>query len=54
MEKNNKNNNNVTFVTAYLKTYESDYHETKSFEKRLEFFMKIVELNINCLLYLNN
>ena len=53
MEKNNKNNNNVTFVTAYLKTYESDYHETKSFEKRLEFFMKIVELNINICLFIS-
>ena len=48
-----KNNNNVTFVTAYLKTYESDYDETKSFEKRLELFMKIVELNINICLFIS-
>lgn len=47
------NNNNVTFVTAYLKTYESDYDETKSFEKRLELFMKIVELNINICLFIS-
>ena len=47
------NNNNVTFVTAYLKTYEYDYHETKSFEKRLDFFMKIVELNINICLFIS-
>jgi hypothetical protein len=48
------NNNNVTFVTAYLKTYESDYDETKSFEKRLELFMKIVELNVNICLFTSN
>jgi len=47
----NNNNNNVTFVTAYLKTYESDYDETKTFENRLEFFMRIVELNINICLF---
>jgi tetratricopeptide (TPR) repeat protein len=47
------NNNNVTFVTAYLKTYEYDYDETKSFEKRLELFMKIVELNINICLFIS-
>ena len=41
--------NKVTFVTSYLKIYDSDYDETKTFEKRLELFMKIVELNINIL-----
>ena len=46
-------NNNVTFVTAYLKTYESDYDETKTFENRLDFFMKIVELNINICLFIS-
>jgi hypothetical protein len=50
---NNNNINNVTFVTAYLKTYDSDYDETKSFEKRLELFMKIVELNINICLFIS-
>jgi tetratricopeptide (TPR) repeat protein len=50
---NNNNINNVTFVTAYLKTYESDYDETKSFEKRLELFMKIVELNVNICLFIS-
>ena len=49
----NNNNNNVTFVTAYLKTYESDYDETKSFENRLDFFMKIVELNVNICLFIS-
>lgn len=48
-----KNSNNVTFVTAYLKTYDNDYHETKTFEKRLEFFMRIVELNINICLFIS-
>ena len=46
-------NNNVTFVTSYLKIYDSDYDETKTFEKRLEFFMKIVELNINICLFVS-
>ena len=45
--------NNVTFVTSYLKIYDSDYDETKTFEKRLEFFMKIVELNINICLFVS-
>lgn len=45
--------NTVTFVTAYLKIYGSDYDETKTFEKRLELFMKIVELNINICLFIS-
>jgi hypothetical protein len=45
--------NNVTFVTSYLKIYDSDYDESKTFEKRLEFFMKIVELNINICLFIS-
>ena len=45
--------NNVTIVTSYLKIYDSDYDETKTFEKRLEFFMKIVELNINICLFVS-
>jgi hypothetical protein len=46
--------NNVTFVTSYLKIYDSDYDETKTFEKRLELFMKIVELNINICLFISH
>ena len=46
-------NNNVTFVTSYLKIYDSEYDETKTFEKRLELFMKIVELNINICLFIS-
>jgi len=45
--------NTVTFVTSYLKIYDSDYDETKTFEKRLELFMKIVELNINICLFIS-
>lgn len=45
--------NNVTFVTAYLKVYDVDYHESRTFEKRLEFFMKIAELNINICLFVS-
>jgi hypothetical protein len=45
--------NNVTFVTAYLKTYDSDYNETRTIEKRLEFFMKILELNVNICLFIS-
>lgn len=45
--------NNITFVTSYLKIYDSDYDETKTFEKRLELFMKIVELNINICLFIS-
>ena len=37
----------------YLKIYDSDYDETKTFEKRLELFMKIVELNINICLFIS-
>lgn len=45
--------NNVTFVTSYLKIYDSDYDNNKTFEKRLELFMKIVELNINICLFIS-
>ena len=40
-------------MTSYLKIYDSDYDETKTFEKRLEFIMKIVELNINICLFVS-
>jgi hypothetical protein len=45
--------NSITFVTSYLKIYDSEYDETKTFEKRLELFMKIVELNINICLFIS-
>ena len=45
--------NNVTFVTSYLKIYETDYDESKTFEKRLNLFMKIVELGVNICLFVS-
>ena len=45
--------NTVTFVTSYLKIYNSEYDEKKTFEKRLELFMKIVELDINICLFIS-
>jgi len=42
---------NLTFVTSYFKIYDSDYEENKSFEKRLELFIKIVELGINICIF---
>jgi len=44
-------NNNVTFVTSYLKIYEDDYDMTKTFEKRLEFFLKIADTGINICIF---
>jgi tetratricopeptide (TPR) repeat protein len=44
-------NNTVTFVTSYLKIYTTDYDENRTFEKRLELFMKIVNLDINICLF---
>jgi hypothetical protein len=43
--------NTVTFVTSYIKIYNSEYDEKKTFEKRLDLFMKIVELDINICLF---
>lgn len=45
--------NSVTFVTCYLQIYESDYDNNKTFEKRLELFMKIVELGINISIFIS-
>lgn len=39
--------NNVTFITSYLKIYPSEYDESKTFEKRLRLFMKMVGLGID-------
>lgn len=44
---------NVTFVTCYLQIYDCDYDESKKIEKRLESFMKIVELGINISLFIS-
>lgn len=45
--------NTVTFVTAYLKIYNSEYDEKKTFEKRLDIFMKIVQLDINICIFIS-
>ena len=44
---------NVTFVTSYLQIYEYDYDKSKTFEKRLELFMKIVKLGVNISLFIS-
>jgi hypothetical protein len=44
---------NVTFVTSYLQIYDSDYDASKTFEKRLELFMQIVELGINISVFIS-
>jgi hypothetical protein len=44
---------NITFVTSYLKIYDSEYDQNKTFEKRLELFMKIVELGINISIFIS-
>jgi hypothetical protein len=43
--------NTVTFVTSYLKIYESEYDESKTFDKRLELFIKILNLDINICIF---
>lgn len=39
--------NSVTFVTAYLKIYNEDYDISRTFEKRLEHFLKLLDTKIN-------
>lgn len=43
--------NKITFVTSYLKIYESEYDFAKTFQKRLDLFMKLVDLNINICIF---
>ena len=45
------NKNKITFVTSYLKIYDDDYDKSKTFEKRLSLFMKIVNLGINICIF---
>ena len=44
---------NITFVTCYLQIYDIDYDDSKTFEKRLELFMKIVELGVNISVFIS-
>lgn len=39
--------NNVTFVTSYFKIYDNDYDMSKTFDKRLELFLKLADTGIN-------
>ena len=41
----------LTFVTAYLKIYEDEYDLTKTFEKRLELFLKLADTGINICIF---
>jgi hypothetical protein len=43
--------NNVTFVTSYFKIYDEDYDMTKTFDKRLELFLKLADSGINICLF---
>ena len=44
-------NKNITFVTSYIKIYDDDYDLSKTFEKRLNFFLKLVETGINICIF---
>lgn len=42
---------NTTFVTAYLKVYEEEYDDTRTFDNRLKHFMHMLELGINICIF---
>lgn len=42
---------NVTFVTSYFKIYNDDYDMSKTFEKRLDLFLKLVNTGINICIF---
>ena len=41
----------TTFVTAYLKVYDEEYDTTRTFNKRLNYFMLLLELGINICIF---
>lgn len=41
----------LTFVTSYIKIYNEDYDHSKTFEKRLEFFLKLLDTGINICIF---
>jgi len=45
--------NNVTFVTCYFKIYDEDISLSRSFEKRLELFLKIADTGINICIFIS-
>lgn len=44
---------NVTFVTSYIKIYHNDYDINRTFEKRLDFFIEILNLGINICIFIS-
>lgn len=42
----------VTFVTAYLKVYNEDYDDSRTFENRLKHFISILKLGINVCIFI--
>lgn len=44
---------NVTFVTCYFTIYEEDISPSRSFEKRLELFLKIADTGINICIFIS-
>ena len=44
---------NVTFVTSYITIYEDDYDITKTFQKRLELFLKLADTGINICIFVS-
>lgn len=44
---------NITFVTSYIKIYEDDYDKTKTFDKRLELFLKLADTGINISIFIS-
>ena len=46
-------NNNVTFITSYFKIYDEDYNINKSFEKRLDLFLKLADTGINICIFIS-
>ena len=43
----------TTFVTAYLKIYDEEYDNTRTFENRLTHFMHMLELGINICIFID-
>ena len=43
--------NNITFVTSYIKIYDDDYGDLRSFKSRLEFFLKLADTGINICIF---
>lgn len=43
----------TTFVTAYFKIYDEEYHNLKTFENRLKNFMLFLTLDINICIFID-